>query len=44
VCSSDLLQVALGDKSAGKEIQPDCLAVLLECFNWIHDTRLLDLW
>ena len=32
-----LFQVALGDEAAGEKIQPDCLAVVFECFDGIHD-------
>ena len=32
-----LLQIALGDKAAGQEIQPDGLAVTFECFDGVHD-------
>ncbi|MGY4314565.1 hypothetical protein ACVWW1_003892 [Bradyrhizobium sp. JR3.5] len=30
------LQVALGDEAAGKEVQPDGLAVIFECFDGVH--------
>src|SRR5690242_1962058 len=31
------LKVTLGDEAAGKEVQPDGLAVVFECFVGIHD-------
>src|SRR6185503_14327535 len=31
------LEVALGDEAAGKEVQPDRLAMFFECFDGIHD-------
>ena len=31
------LEVALGDEAAGKEVQPDRLAMVFECFDGIHD-------
>jgi len=37
VAVDQLLEVALGDKAAGQEIQPDRLAVRFECFDGIHD-------
>ena len=44
VAVDQLFQVALGDETAGEEIQPDRLAVAFECFDGIHDACFCPGW